>query len=280
MEHVEGFHLLASTYKLDRLSDNSADAEGSTTTGVTIELGEYHTIEVQTIVELLGGIDSILTSHRVDDKQRLVRLDSLFQGCYLVHHLLIDSQTTSGIDDDDVIVLLLGFADSILGNLYNVLVVWLRINGYANALAHNVQLLDSGRTIDVAGYEQGILVLLGFQHVSQFTREGGLTRTLQTRHQHDGRTTFELQFYGLATHQFSQLIVNNLHHQLTGLDSGEYIHAQGLLLDGIGKLLGDLVVDVGIQQGLTNVLQGLRNVNLGDFSLTFQYLERTFKSFT
>ena len=74
--------------------------------------------------------------------------------------------------------------------------------------------------------------------------------------------------------------MDNLDHQLTGLDGSEHVHAQGLLLDGIGKLLGDLVVDVGIQQGLAHVLQGLCNVNLGDFTFTFQYLERPFKSLT
>ncbi len=123
-------------------------------------------------------------------------------------------------------------------------------------------------------------MLTRLQHIGQLATERGLTRTLQTRHQHNGRTAFKFQFNSLSTHQFCQFVVDYLDHQLTGLDSRQHVHAQRLLLDSIRKLLGHLVVDIGIQQCLTHILQGFGNVNLGDFSLTFQYLERPFKSVT
>jgi len=123
-------------------------------------------------------------------------------------------------------------------------------------------------------------VLTCLQQVSQLTRESGLTRTLQTRHQDDGRTILELQLYSLTTHQLSQLVMNQLHHQLSGLDGREHIHTQRLLLDSIRKRLGHLVVDIGIQQGFADILHGLRHIDFGDFSFTFQYLERPFKSVT
>ena len=63
MEHIDSLHLLAGTDKLDRLGNHGADTEGSTTTGITIELGENYTIEVEAVVELLGCIYSILTRH-------------------------------------------------------------------------------------------------------------------------------------------------------------------------------------------------------------------------
>ena len=132
MEHVDGLHLLACTHKLDGFGDDGTDREGSTTTGVTIELGQHHTIEVETIVELLGRIHSILTCHRVDHEQRLVRIDGLLQVGNLVHHLLIDSQTTCGIDDDDIITLLLGLADGVLRNLNHILVTIFGIDIHTN----------------------------------------------------------------------------------------------------------------------------------------------------
>ena len=110
----------------------------------------------------------------------------VFQRGYLVHHLLIDGQTSGGIDDDDVVVLGLCLTDGVVGNLDNVLVVGLGIDGNADALAYYVQLLDGSRTIDVAGYEQRILVVAGLQQVGKLTGEGGLTGTLQTRHEHNG----------------------------------------------------------------------------------------------
>ena len=280
MEHIDGLHLLTSTHKLDGLGDNGTDTQSGTTTGVTVKLGQYHAIEVETVVELLGSVHCVLTRHRVDNKQRLVGLYGFLQGSNLVHHLLVDSQTTSGIDDDNIIILGLGLADGIVGNLDYILVVGLRINGNTHALANHVQLLDGSRTVNVAGNEQRILMLTLLEHLSQLTAECGLTRTLQTRHQHDGRTAFQLQFYGLATHQFCQLVMDNLDHQLAGLDGCEHIHAHGLLLHCIREGLRNLVVHVGIQQGFTDVLQRLGHIDFGDFSFTFQYLERPFKSVT
>ena len=146
-------------------------------------------------------------------------------------------------------------------------------------LADHLQLFDGCRTIDVTSHQQRLLVLLGLQHVRQFSCERRLTRTLQARHQDDGRAVFQVQLYGLAAHQLRQFVVYNLHHQLARLYGRQHVHAQGFLLDGIRKLLGHLVVHVGIQQCAANVLHGFRHIDFGDFSLTFQYLERPFKSF-
>ena len=280
VEHIDSLHLLARTHKLDRLRHHGADAQCSTTARVTIQFGQYHAVKVQPIVKLLRRVHSVLTRHRVHYKQRLVGLYSLLQGGYLVHHLLVHGQSTSGIDDHHVIILLLSLADSVLGYLHHVLVLRLRIHVHAYALAHHVQLLYSSRTIHVASHQQRILVLLLLQHVGQLTAERRLTRTLQTRHQDDGWPTLQFQFHGLAAHQLGQLVVHYLHHQLTGFHGCQHVHTHCLLLHGVRKCLGHLVVHVRIQQRLAHIFQRLGNVNLGDFSLTFQYLERPFKSIT
>ena len=63
MEYVDSFHLLACTYELDWLSDNSADRESCTAACVAVELGENHAVEVEAVVELLSCVDSVLTGH-------------------------------------------------------------------------------------------------------------------------------------------------------------------------------------------------------------------------
>ena len=123
-------------------------------------------------------------------------------------------------------------------------------------------------------------MLARLQQVGQLAGEGGLTRTLQARHEDDGRTPFELQLYSLAAHELGQFVVHNLHHQLTGLHGGKHVHAHSLLLHGVSKCLGNLIVDVGIEQCAAHVFQRLGNINLSDFSFTFQNLERPFKSVT
>ena len=123
-------------------------------------------------------------------------------------------------------------------------------------------------------------MLLLLEHVGQLTAEGCLTGALQTGHQDDGRTTVEIQSYCLATHQFSQLIMHNLHHQLSWLHGGKHVHTQGLLLHGVGECLGHFIVHVGIQQCTAHIFQSLSDINLSDFTFAFQDLERPFKSVT
>ena len=50
-------------------------------------------------------------------------------------------------------------------------------------LTHYMELLDSCRTVNVAGHEQWFLAFLGLEHIAKLTTEGSLTRTLQTAHE-------------------------------------------------------------------------------------------------
>ena len=47
MEDIEGLHLLAGADKLDRLVDHGLDREGGTAAGITVHLGEHHSVEVE-----------------------------------------------------------------------------------------------------------------------------------------------------------------------------------------------------------------------------------------
>ena len=79
-----------------------------------------------------------------------------------------------------------------------------------------------------------------------------------------------------ASHHLRQLVVNNLHHQLTGLNGREHVLTHCLLFHLVGETFCHLVVDVGIQQGATNLFQGLGHINFGYFSFAFQGFERAF----
>src|SRR5690606_186144 len=68
MEYIKGIHLLACTDKFDRLVDHRFDGEGSTTAGVTIQLSQYNSRKVESVIESLSGIHSVLTGHRIYDE--------------------------------------------------------------------------------------------------------------------------------------------------------------------------------------------------------------------
>ena len=163
MEHVKRFHLLARTHKLDGLRHHRADGEGCTATCVTIELGQNHAVNLQTLVEGLGGVDSILSGHSIDHKQGLVRIDSGLDLLNLLHQLLVNRLTASGIDNHHVVALGLGLLNGMLSHSNRVGCTFLQIARHTYLLGQHAQLLHSRRTEGVTGSEQGLLVVLGLQ---------------------------------------------------------------------------------------------------------------------
>ena len=86
----------------DRPSDDLLDRQRGTAAGVAVDLGQDDPVELQGLVEGLGGLDSVLAGHRVDDEERVVRSDGLGDPLDLVHQLAVDGETAGGVDDDDV----------------------------------------------------------------------------------------------------------------------------------------------------------------------------------
>ena len=121
MEDIQCLHLLAGTYELYRLVDHGLDRESGTASGVAVHLGKHHSVKIQTVIERPGCLHGILAGHGIHYKQGLGRPDCLLYGGYLVHHLLIHSQTAGGIDDDQRVAFLGSIRYRILGYPYRVL---------------------------------------------------------------------------------------------------------------------------------------------------------------
>ena len=175
MEHVDSLHFLACADKFYRLCHHRADAYRRSAPSVAVEFRKHNSVEIQTVVELLGRINCILTGHRVDDEQRLVGMNRVLKCFNLVHHLLVDGQTAGRIYDYDIITLCLGFLYRIAGNLDNVFIPVFRINRHAYLSCNDFELLDSRRAVNVACNKKRILMLLLLQHICQFATESGLT---------------------------------------------------------------------------------------------------------
>ena len=72
--------------------------------------------------------------------------------------------------------------------------------------------------------------------------------------------------------------MNDLYHQFRGLDGVYHVLTQGFLLDGVGKGLCYLIVDVGIEECAAHVFERFGNVDFGNSALAFEELETAFKS--
>ncbi len=104
--------------------------------------------------KLLGDVDGVLTGHRVDDEQDVVRADGLADVHELGHQLLVDVQATARVDDQHVLALLPGLLERPGGDLDRIAVGAALIHGRAGLGADLHELLDGGRAVDVAGGER------------------------------------------------------------------------------------------------------------------------------
>ena len=201
------------------------------------------------------------------------------QGRYLVHQFLVHGQAAGGIDDHHGIPVGLGLRDGGPGNLHGVFLPFLGKDGNLDAFSQHLELLDGGGTESIAGGQQHLHAPFGLEVQGQLTGERGFTGAVETGHQHHARIALDIDILSGGAHEFGQFVVHDLDHHLLRLHGREYIGADGLVLHAVGEVLGYLITDVGVQQGFADVLDGFRHIDLGDFPLTLQYLERPFQPF-
>ncbi len=109
---------------------------------------------------------------------------------------------------------------------------------------------------------------------------GGFTVALQAAEHDDGLAlVLDVQAGGFAAaHQGNQLLVDDLDHLL---GRGQALHdllTHGALGDLCAEVLGNLVVDIGFQQGHAHLAHGGLDVGLGQFAVAAQLFEHTGKA--
>ena len=274
VEDIECVHLLALGDEFEGLIDYRANRDCCTTTGVAIELGQYNTIEVQTLVELASGVHCVLTCHSINHKEGLGGFNGCFHSLNLLHHLLINSQATCRIDNHGVDALALGIFNCVLGNLHGVFVALLGVDLNAYLLAEDFELVDSCGTIDVTRHQKHATISLLFEEFGELARESGLTRALQTCNEDYCGVTAEGDVGCRTTHKHRQLIAHDFGQHLTRFYGCEHILTERLLLNLVCEGFGNLVVHIGINQCAANLFQSLCYIYFGDFALTFENLKR------
>ncbi len=164
MEHLQRIGFLARGDELEGLVHHRTYRNGCTATGVTVEFGEYHSIVVEPFVELTGRIHGILTRHGIHHEEGFGRFHRLFDSLYLLHHLLVHSQTSCRIDDYRIESLLQGILHSILRNLHGIHVAVLGVDLHAYLAAKNLQLVNCRRTVDIACNQQHTTAAFALEH--------------------------------------------------------------------------------------------------------------------
>ena len=82
----------------------------------------------------------------------------------------------------------------------------------------------------------------------------------------------------LSPQQGDELVVDYLHHLLSGCKAAEHFPTGGLVANGMEKAPGHLEVYVGFQQGTANLAQGFVDVPLRDSPLSTEFPEDVVQS--
>ena len=85
------------------------------------------------------------------------------------------------------------------------------------------------------------------------------------------RTGIEFRFGG--PHEFDEFVMDDLDRLLAGRDALDDSLAETCLADLGDEFIGDLDVDVGVDQGVADVLHGFGDIGFGNGRLAAEFTE-------
>ena len=278
MEHFQIVQLFAGALELDGLAGDAQHRKCRAAAGIAIGLGQDDAVDAHRLVEGLGNIHSVLACHGIHHQQRLVHGDSFLDLHELLHQDLVDLQTAGGIQDHNVVAVIPGVGQRLAGDLRG-LGTRQREHRRTCLPAHDLQLVDGGGAVDIAGHQHGAAALLN-EVFGKLGCVGRFTVALQAAEHDDGLTlVLDDQAGGfLAAHQGNELLVDDLDHLLGGGQALHDLLTHGALGDLGTEILGNLVVDIGFQQGHPHLAHGGFDVGLGQLAVAAQLFEHTGKA--
>ena len=192
-------------------------------------------------------------------------IDGLGDIGHLGHHLLIYVQPAGSVDDDDIVVVLACVLYGIFCDLYGIF-AFLGVNIDICLLTQNNQLLNSGGSLQVVSYQEGIFAF-GDNVFSEFSGGGGFSATLEAgQHDYGGSGRDKIDTGVDRAHQFCKLIADDFNEDLAGMQALYHLGTDGGLGYIFAELLYDAVADVGFEKRLSHIPHSVGDVCLSDSS--------------
>ena len=191
----------------------------------------------------------------------------------LVHQGIVDLQAACGIENDDVIAVVTGICHGLFGDKLGLFGTH-RENGDVDLLADDLQLLDSGRTVDVTRDKQRAAALAAVVP-AQLGGVGGFTVALQAaHHQHGLALVFDAQVLGfVAAHQLGKFLVDDLDDLLGGSQAFHDLLPHRALRNLGAEVFGHFVVDIGFQQRHADFAHRSFDICLSQLAFAAQFFE-------
>ena len=105
MEGLEGVGFFAGAEEFYGLSGDGLDGQNSAAAGIPFDLRQDDAGHSYFAIELLGHLHRILTDHGVGDEQNLMRRCAGLDRDQFLHQVVINMQTSAGVQNDHVVTL-------------------------------------------------------------------------------------------------------------------------------------------------------------------------------
>ncbi len=227
------------------------------------------------LLEGLGDLDGALAGGGVGDENGFLGGEGGADLLELVEEGLIEVEASGGIEDEDLDAVLLGLGAGAGDDLDRVFFLGPAVDGEVEALAEDLELLHGGGAGEIAR-DQGDALALALEAEAELGGGGGFAGAVQADEEEaegavgdDGGVA--------AGEELDQFVVEDFYELLAGLDALEDFLAEAALLDLVADFLGDLVVDVGGEEGEADFADGLGDVALGELAVAAEVFEDGFE---
>ena len=233
-------------------------------------------------MEPLGDADRLLTGGGIADEENLLGAQQFLKVNEFPDERVVDLTAAGGVVNLDVAPLGLAPGEGSPGCSQDILLGGIGTEDrHLDLLPQCGELVDGGGTDQIEGDQQwGArgLSLEGaeesgvFEETGELGRGSGLASAIEADDQNPGRLA-EIDRGGIPAEECRQLILEDFDDLLTRGDALEDLLAQRALLDLVDELLGHGEVDVGVEQGQSNLPQRIGDVRFGEPSMTTEALE-------
>ena len=272
IEDLKAVELFPETDEFDRAPGDFADRQRGAAAGVTIELGQNESGQVERLVEVLRNRDRLLTERGIRDQQNFIRLHRLPDADQFLNHVLIDLQPSRGVDDHHVNSFGASLFDRVEGDCGDVDAGPFRMDRNVDFPADDFELIDRGRPVDVTGDQQHFLAVAP-EFQGKFSRGCGLAAAVESDHHDDRWPALHVEFGNAASEQLDQFVVDDFDHLLAGRDALDHLLADTLGPDSFDELGRDLHVDIRLQEREPDFAHGFRDIGFGERALPAQFAE-------
>jgi len=276
---VEGLELVeffAGSCKFDGAFGDFSEGEGGSAAGVAIEFGENDAGEAEGAVEVFGDGDGLLAGGGVADEKDFLRIEEVFEALEFLEEGLVDFLAAGGVEDLDVATGFVAPGEGLPGDFEDgFFVPGGGENVDVDLAGEGGELLDGRGAHEVAGDEVGSAAL-GFEPACEFGGGGGFAGAVEANDE-DAGGFGEIELGGSAAEEGDEFVLKDFDDLLAGRDAAQDVFAEGFFFYPGDEVFGDLVVDVGVEQGQPDFAEGIGDVLFADASLTAKVLEYVLK---